>query len=1833
MKDTPSISVVVVSYNFAPFLRECLDSLVAQTLRPSEIIVYDDCSTDASWDIIEEYAQRHPDLFVVHRQPANKGMHANINEALARAGGELVSWMDGDDRWMPRKLEREWQALQSDPSVRVAYSNVWQLDASGHRTGMWDDGSGPPPPQGDVFAEVFAKRFFPACRSVFRNHLMYRSDLEQLCFHDTAVKLYIDWDLKIRTAHRCRFAYTGEALVEYRIHPGGIHNRALDVHRDDLVYIVRKNLPLLQERDATQRAFVLEGLRGLAREYGIKDLSFIGAAPIESSVDGQLPQDKLPCAALSNAQKGSYLGEDLVFLVSMPRSGSTLLQNLLAGHTDIHTEPEPWLMLHWLYSLKDEGIRTEYEHELWRRATRKFFDTLPGGEEDYLDGIRALARVVYGRAREAAGKRFFLDKTPRYFYILPELMRVFPRAKILLLCRNPLAVMGSMLRTWFDGDPAAFRASSHYPDLVEGVRNLSRAIEGGHEQIHVVRYEALLAEPDRTLRSLCDFLRIEFNTGLLDYGAARLRPSEFGDQARIQQYDTVVSRHAGEWRGMLANPAGVAVAREALDTVGEAAFLRLGCPREDLESLRGGGQEENSADALNARGEQAFTQNDPEQAARLFRQALEIDPRHVDALNNLAVLYWAQGDQASALEQLALAYRTDPGHPDVACNLVSMLDELGYQGEAQAVCSAYLELSPGDTRMLDIKARLQAAEEPVVEAAEPPAEQPGPGRLPDSGEGAEIVCEIPGEGEVSAWPLISVVVPSFNQAPFLEQTLCSVLEQGYPNLELIVLDGGSTDGSVDIIRKYESHIRFWRSHPDDGQYAAVNEGLQRCRGDIMTWINSDDILLPGSLYAAASVFLRRPEVEWITGRPSTMDELGRMRWVCDPPPLYSRHYYLSLRFDYPKFIQQEGTFWRRSLWEKAGGRLATRLHLAGDLELWMRFFRHARLYTVDHMLGRFRQHSTQKTASQMAQYREEAVRLLKPEAEAAGAAACATPAFAPVIRLQGEIPQAAAGAGTIGAAPDDTSGAGSQAQPEPLVTAIVSTYNSAGFLPGCLDDLMAQTVADRLEVIVVDSGSQQNEGEIVRQYQQRFPQIRYIRTEQRETIYAAWNRAIREARGRYITNANTDDRHRCDALERMAQTLECQPAIALVYADSRVTRQPNASFDTAPVTGHFRWPEFAPELLFSQCYVGPQPMWRRELHARYGEFDESMSVAGDYDFWLRMAFSETFLHLPEELGLYLQHAASIEHANAEAAARESELARQRNWPVSRGARPAPGGCWLVPAGRGQAAGGGPRVSIIMPTRDRRELIGRAIDSVLAQTLADWELIIVNDGGESVQDIVDGRTHGGRIRLIELPEPGGQAAARNRALRAARGQYICYLDDDDRFLPQHLETLVRFLDQGEYEFVYTDAQLIGEYFEHGALRRSGEQGNPYGHEDFSRARLLVNNYIPINTWAHRASCLEQVGYFDESLDCYEDWEFLLRFSARGDFLHIPKTTAEVMYRIDRVDNVTRNRLAQTADTYRMIYERHREGVDATLERQREARLRALDAALADRVEEDPVPTGEKAVAESRLEAIIQGFMRTAQQKAWRLPAVHLFMPVPDGAGAALADSLDSLSAQVYGGWGLSLFSRAPAPDGLDELPMIEWVQCDEPETALGRALAGSSADWIGLLRPGDRLEPTALSCLVEYINAHADILAVYTDEDICDAAGQRLEHRYKPDADPFWLRSTAAVGALLLLRRDAFSSDALPGADAGPMPGEALFHAQLLHLVESPGVQAIGHLQECLVHRLEGNERAADPASWLGTCVEAHLARLGVRAPVRQGVVPGTCMVEYPPPASARVCIA
>jgi glycosyltransferase involved in cell wall biosynthesis len=221
------------------------------------------------------------------------------------------------------------------------------------------------------------------------------------------------------------------------------------------------------------------------------------------------------------------------------------------------------------------------------------------------------------------------------------------------------------------------------------------------------------------------------------------------------------------------------------------------------------------------------------------------------------------------------------------------------------------------------------------------------------------------------WPRISVVMPTFNHAKYLEAAICSVLYQEYPNLEFIIMDGGSTDGTIEIIRKYEKWISFWKSEPDKGQYYAIQNGFERSTGEILTWLNSSDLFLPWTFQTVVSVFTNIPAVRWLGSSVAALtdeDNLYNKFW--NQSGINYRWFFEDCKLSQKGCIQQEGTFWTRTLWDEAGGKLDLSLPNAGDYELWARFWQYTDLATIATPLGIFRFHEDQKTSQMESYYRE-----------------------------------------------------------------------------------------------------------------------------------------------------------------------------------------------------------------------------------------------------------------------------------------------------------------------------------------------------------------------------------------------------------------------------------------------------------------------------------------------------------------------------------------------------------------------------------------------------------------------------------------------------------------------------------------------------------------------------------------------------------------------------------------------------------------------------------------------------------------------------------------------
>ncbi len=986
----PKISVVVFSYNFEKFIGECLDSLVKQTLKPYEIIVCDDHSSDNSWEIIEQYKAKYPKLFKIFRHEQNIGHIKNGKFGKDQAKGEWVSVIDGDDRWLPRKLELEWEALKKNPKAKTAYSNVIMIDENGNRTGLWYDGNGPEPPSGDVFVQAFSKRFFPGHRSLFRNQLMERKTMQKLGYGDEKISIHADWDLKIRLAAQYEVAYSGAALVEYREHPGGIHHTQRGKIYESAKYVVEKNKSLIEKRTPEEQQYILENLRSLLTE--------------EQTYSQKKVQQKIITKSVTDNTRGG----NLIFIISQPRSGSTLLQRILGAHEQVYTVSEPWLMLQPLFALKEKGMQAKYEWELGRNALQDLLQTVPEKEALYYDAVGAMGETIYNRLLGQSGKKIFLDKTPRYYLIIPELKRTFPKAKFVFILRNPLSVLSSVLVSWYRGNNIPLlKQNANYMDLTEAPHLILDGIRLLGQDASVIHYEDLVTDPETEIRRLCQQIHLPFQKSMIEYGKSEKLMGRYGDQEQINRFTKPVKSSLEKWvTHLTSGPELITFATDYLNTLGEQTVTNMGYSFSELH-----------------RG-----------------------------LNQ-------------------------------------------HSGAGQTL------------------------------------------------------------------PKISVVTPSFNNGNYIEQTILSVVEQNYPNFEHFVMDGGSTDGTVRILKKYK-HLH-WVSEKDNGQSHALNKGFRAVSGEIIAWINSDDWYEPNVFHRVAAFFMQNPDKNIVMGNCNLIDESGR---VFDVVVNHARGFDELANYKAARSIPtQPAIFFRKKLLD-VYGLLDESLFYAMDYDLWLRFAMHNYFYHINETFANYRFHPGAKGGDQdWDKFMPEWEKVSKK------------------YRQLRNTP--------------------------PLISVVIPCYNYADYLPEAVESVVNQTFQD-FEIIIVNDGSTDNSKEVAENLIKQYPSHQIYLLDQPNSGQPAISRnnGIKRSRGKYIVPLDADDKLAPKGLElfyNALQSLADQPCVAhgtIQY------------FGTDNNFWHAR--RFKSHHLLRRGHVPSCSMFHRSVWELQGGYRLNVPGYEDWDFWI-----------------------------------------------------------------------------------------------------------------------------------------------------------------------------------------------------------------------------------------------------------------------------------------------------------------------------------------------------------------------------------------------------------------------------------------------------------------------------------------------------------------------------------------------------------------------------------------------------------------------------------------
>jgi hypothetical protein len=267
-------------------------------------------------------------------------------------------------------------------------------------------------------------------------------------------------------------------------------------------------------------------------------------------------------------------GQGLIFILSQPRAGSTLLQRMLGAHPDVHTMQEPAIALYPLRGLQVQRENDVRQTEVAHFFTRYFLQALPEGEEAYVVALRKMLKHLYRQALAATDARFFLDKTPRYFTIIPELARVFPEARYVILFRNPLAVLGSILDTWVRGEWLGVAHAQ--PDLLEAPRLLLTGRDLLGDSVTTVQYEQLVQAPEATVQALCRHVGLEYDPTLIEYGRSDLPRWPHADQKSVYRYTRPEPAQAEKWIEGLRHPQVWRLSRDYLYALGPNIITELG---------------------------------------------------------------------------------------------------------------------------------------------------------------------------------------------------------------------------------------------------------------------------------------------------------------------------------------------------------------------------------------------------------------------------------------------------------------------------------------------------------------------------------------------------------------------------------------------------------------------------------------------------------------------------------------------------------------------------------------------------------------------------------------------------------------------------------------------------------------------------------------------------------------------------------------------------------------------------------------------------------------------------------------------------------------------------------------------------------------------------------------------------------------------------------------------------------------------------------------------------------------------------------------------------------
>ncbi len=629
-------------------------------------------------------------------------------------------------------------------------------------------------------------------------------------------------------------------------------------------------------------------------------------------------------------------GHNLAFILGLPRSGTTLLSVILDKHPRVMCPPEPWIMLA-LESVGKTCIRHPADSRLIGQAVSEFSDA-----EANVAAARAFATTVYNRRLDgAAGKSVFVDKTPRYYHILPFVRQTFREAKWIWLQRNPLDVAASYKGSWKINLAEVLKGNNEYPawsfDIVVGLDRLCREVDFSDPRVLAIQYEQLVTDAENCTARVMRFLGLEPAADQTQFDLANSSfAKSFAGDKKITETGKPHAQSIGAWKSAF-NKDELQV---LLDFIGVETMRQLGY---------GAAVNELKAMGVNDSG--------PHVTAERRGRVLQI---YADRLADVQAaarvdvpMPWTQridaelAERKAAIEKLTGELTQSRTREQQLGSDIKTFMELSKDTAAdleRANASLAEATTRSDAREQEIEAENRKKQIEIADLTrnaadykfryeELRAKAPLPVKAYRwvSGIAQRAIVGWPHGRRRTHRPLpsLTVVTPVFNGEAHIREAIESVLSQNYPQLQYIVVDGGSTDGTMGIVNEYKDRISHMISEKDNGMYDAIAKGWQLATGQVLGYLNCDDLYEAGGLMRVGEYFRDHPRTAAVYHEDTVLFDGWRFPNAAQPPRLD------RLAILKGHILFQDGVFFKRSVYQSAGG-LNRAMRRAGDWDLWVR---------------------------------------------------------------------------------------------------------------------------------------------------------------------------------------------------------------------------------------------------------------------------------------------------------------------------------------------------------------------------------------------------------------------------------------------------------------------------------------------------------------------------------------------------------------------------------------------------------------------------------------------------------------------------------------------------------------------------------------------------------------------------------------------------------------------------------------------------------------------------------------------------------------------------------